>query len=152
MGSSPRPSDHFIMKQFKHIQLRWNEKLGEPECPYMTRYVLNLYFFAIRLHIWKRSDDKRYMHDHPFSFLSIVLKGSYTDVSPKGKDKMNFLSVRYRKAEHRHYVHVSDKGCTTLLITSKPFRNWGFYVHNRTKLLRPLRFFSRYGHPPCDDD
>ena len=139
------------MKQFKKIQIRWNETLGMTECPYMKRYVINLYFFAFRLHIWYRSDDKRYMHDHGWNFLSVVLRGSYTDVSEKGKDRMPFGAVRYRKATHAHYVDVPKDGCTTFLITGKPFRNWGFYVPNRKKLLRPLRFFSRYGHPACDD-
>ena len=142
--------------KFKPIQIRWNEPLGLPECPYMTRYVINLFFFALRLHIWKRSDDSRYKHDHAWNFISIVLKGSYTDVSKQGdeevRDKMSFLSVRYRKAEHIHYVDVPKQGCVTFLITGKPFKKWGFYVPNREKLLRPLRFFSRYGHPPCDDD
>lgn len=137
--------------EFRKIQLRWNDKLGEKECPYAKRYVLNLYFFAIRLHIWYRSDDKRYFHCHPWNFVSLVLKGSYTDVSPKGRDHMRFLSLRYRRANHRHYVEVPKGGCVTFLITGKPFRKWGFYIPGRDKLLRPLRFFSRYGHPPCDE-
>ena len=137
--------------KLKHIQLRWNEKLGKAECPYMRRYVLNLYFFAIRLHIWIRSDDKRYMHDHAWNFASLVLRGSYTDVSDKGRDKMGWLSLRYRKATHAHYVDVPKGGCTSLLITGRPFRKWGFYIPGREKLLRPLRFFSRHGHPACDE-
>jgi len=28
-------------------------------------------------------------------------------------------------------------------------RNWGFWV--KGKFVRPLRFFGKFGHPPCND-
>lgn len=59
----------------------WGQRLGREECPYMRRWVLNLGLFAIRLHHWSGSDDERHLHDHPWPFLTIVLKGGYTDVS-----------------------------------------------------------------------
>jgi hypothetical protein len=35
---------------------------------------------SIRLHHWFRSDDKRFKHDHPSDFITLILKGSYTDL------------------------------------------------------------------------
>lgn len=141
----------------KYFQIRWNEKIGRPECPYMRRWVFHTYFFSIRLHQWYRSDDRRYLHDHPWSFITFVLKGEYTDVSegPEGGARIHQTlhagKVQYRKAEHRHYVSVPGKGCWTLLLTGRHKRNWGFYIPGRAKLMRPLRFFHRYGYPPCDE-
>lgn len=69
-------------KKVSSFQIRWAEPLGKPECPYMFRWVFVFFGFSIRLHHWIRSDDKRFFHDHPWSFITLVLKGQYTDVSP----------------------------------------------------------------------
>src|SRR4051812_20885395 len=70
------------MEKVKSFQIRWNEPLGKPECPYLKRWVFVFFGYSIRIHHWIRSDDKRFFHDHPWGFLTIVLKGSYIDVSP----------------------------------------------------------------------
>lgn len=136
----------------KPFSIRWNEPLGKPECPYMRRYVLNLKWFSIRLHIWYRSDDKRFMHNHAFNFWTIVLKGFYLDVT----DDVNAISecmhagtIRYRPASHTHFVGFPKPGTITLLFCGPKIQNWGFKVNG--KFMRPLRFFSRYGHPDCDE-
>jgi hypothetical protein len=138
---SPRPISKF--------QLRWREPLGRKECPYAYRWTLNLWLFSIRVHQWIRSDDKRHFHDHPWHFITLVLRGSYTDVSPSGRDELRMGSVRFRRATHRHYVEVPLGGALTVILTSPPVRNWGFWVKGVFK--RPLRYFGKYGHPPCDD-
>jgi len=143
------------MKPFwktKNIQLRWNEPLGVPSCPYAYRWVFIFFGYSIRIHKWIRSDDKRYMHDHAWNFRTFVLKGHYYDVS---KDKDGNIvrelvnRTAYRKATHAHYVEIPEKGALTLVFTSRPFRKWGFWDNG--KFRRPLRFFSRYGHPPCSE-
>lgn len=136
-------------KQFKSFQLRFKEPLGKQECPYAYRWVLNLGFISFRIHHFIRSDDKRYFHDHGWWFLTFVIKGCYTDVSPEGSDVLKAGSIRFRKAEHKHYVKVSKKGAWTFLITGKNSRKWGFWVDNKFK--RPLKYFYKFGHPPCDE-
>ena len=136
-------------RQFKPIQIRWNEALGEKECPYAYRWVFNFWLFSIRVHHFIRSDDKRYFHDHGWSFITLVLKGSYTDVSPEGEDLLTTGSIRYRKAEHKHYVKVPVGGCWTFLICGPQRRNWGFWIGDKFK--RPLKYFHKYGHPPCSE-
>ena len=137
------------MKQFKQIQLRCKEALGKEECPYAYRWVLNLGIFSLRIHHFLRSDDKRHFHDHAWWFLTFVLKGSYTDVSPQGEDKLTAGSIRYRKAKHPHYVNVAEGGCWTFVITGPMVRKWGFWVNGKFK--RPLKYFHKFGHPPCDE-
>jgi hypothetical protein len=136
-------------RKFSLFQVRWAEPLGKPECPYMYRWAIVLFGFSIRLHHWIRSDDKRYFHDHPWGFVLLVLRGGYTDVSPTGEDLVRAGSVRFRSAFHRHYVSVPKGGAWTLLLCCPAFRNWGFWVDGKFK--RPLKFFSKYGHSPCDE-
>lgn len=142
------PSRRPISK-IKPFQFRWREPLGKPECPYAHRTLLNLGLFSIRVHEWHRSDDKRFMHDHPWHFVTLVLRGSYTDVSSQGRDVLTAGSVRYRHAGHAHYVEVPPAGAVTIILTSYVVRNWGFWV--KGKFVRPLRFFGKFGHPPCSD-
>lgn len=138
------------MKEFKYFQIRFYEKLGKPDCPYLERWVINLGLFAIRLHHWIASDDQRYFHDHPWDFLVVILKGGYTDKSPGKYDTLKIGSIRFRKAEHKHTVKVNPGGCWSLLITGPKIRNWGFWLPGRTTIMRPLRYFNRYGHHPCE--
>ena len=151
-GSSPSPRatpDGHAKRPVRSFQLRWREPLGLPECPYAHRTLLNLGLFSVRVHEWHRSDDKRFLHDHPWHFVTLVLRGSYTDVSAAGRDVLTAGSIRYRRADHAHYVEVPVGGCLTILVTSKKVREWGFWM--KGKFVRPLRFFGKFGHPPCND-
>jgi hypothetical protein len=145
----------FVLKPVKLFQIRWKEGLGHQECPYMYRWIWNLGLFSIRVHKWIRSDDKRHFHNHPWNFLTFVIKGSYTDVSlntSNGEvtwDKLKRFSIRYRPASHMHYVDVPKEGAWTIMITGPKAQKWGFWVNNH--LWRPLRFFHKYGHPPCSE-
>lgn len=143
-------------RKFKNFQLRWKEPMGRPECPYLYRWTLLFFGFSIRLHHWIRSDDKRHFHDHPFDFVSIVLKGFYTNVYIDNTDyqaivmkaPVKAFSWWKAKATTRHYLDIPKGGAWTLLFCSRPYRKWGFYVHNH--LWRPLRYFHKFGIPPCD--
>lgn len=135
---------------FEKFQLRWRDKVGRPECPYLIRWTLTIGGYAIRLHHWLASDDQRHLHDHPWWMLTIMLRGGYTDISTDGEDYLSVGSIRFRPALHHHTVKVDSGGAWTLLITGRKSRNWGFYVPGREALLRPLRYFKRYKHHQCD--
>lgn len=63
--------------------LTWRQKLGNPECVYAERWILKLPFkWSIRLHHFFKSDDARAHHDHPWWFITLVIRGSYVDESP----------------------------------------------------------------------
>ena len=131
--------------QTQQFQIRWAEPLGEKHCPYAYRWVLIFFGYSIRLHHFIRSDDKRYFHDHAWWFYTFVLKGSYTDVSKDCKDVLKRFQWRYRPAEHAHYVDVPEGGAWTILFTGQPFRKWGFWVDGT------LKYFHKFGHPPCEE-
>lgn len=134
------------------MKLRWpqlslNEPVGLEECPYLRRWVLDFGAFALRLHRWEASDDTRAFHDHAWWFLTCVLRGSYVDVSPLGRDRLRAGSIRFRPASHRHTVEVQQPGTWTVLLTGAPIRRWGFWVKN--KLVRRDKYFAEHGHHPC---
>jgi hypothetical protein len=132
----------------KLFQIRWKEKLGRLECPYLYRWTFILFGFSIRIHHWIRSDDKRYFHDHSCNFISIILKGCYTNVTPEGRFEVKAGSIWTSNALKRHYLDIPKGGAWTLLLCSRPYHKWGFYINNHK--WRPLRYFSKFGVPSCD--
>jgi hypothetical protein len=149
------------VRPFKPSEIRWKEKMGLPECPYMIRWVVSLFSYSLRLHYWLASDDQRYYHDHAWDYVSIVLWGSYIELMPSTfgdpntyvhADIREWLSIKKYKAEHKHKVCiVKGTRCLTLVFSWPKRRNWGFWIPGRDKVMRPLRYYSRYGHHPCDD-
>ena len=156
-------------KQFKRFQIRWAEKLGYVDNPYLIRWTFIFFGYSIRIHHWIKSDDNRFFHDHSADLLSIVLKGKYWNVKPydnryppiyKGVSNSrwcyvegifnswhNFFhmkdSIWFSKAEDRHYLKIPKGGAWTLMFEGKPRHKWGFYVNGHK--WRPLRYFHKYG-------
>lgn len=127
--------------------LRWNEPLGKPECPYAYRWVINLGLFSIRLHKWIASDDRRAMHCHPYSFVTLVLWGGYYDHNEAGIDKLGVGSLRFRPATYKHFVEPWARPTWTLLLTGPFYRQWGFWPNGR--FVRREKWFAEHGHV-CD--
>jgi hypothetical protein len=50
---------------------------------------------------------------------------------------------RKMKAEQRHWLCIPKEGAWTILLCSKPYIKWGFYVNGHK--WRPLRYFSKFG-------
>lgn len=128
--------------------LTWGERLGQSECPYIRRWVLDFYFFSFRLHHWLSSDDQRNFHDHPWWYLTLILWGGYTDRSPDGEDPLSIGSIRFRPATHQHTVVVQKGGCWSFLITGPEKRIWGFWVNGRFR--KRNKYFYMFGHHPCE--
>ena len=95
-------------RKFKNFQIRWREKLGLEESPYLIRWTIILFGYSIRLHHWIKSDDCRFYHDHSSDLLSIVLKGKYYNVKPFVKDhppgEMVNKSGHYIRNERFYHV------------------------------------------------
>lgn len=131
----------------KIMRLIWGQKLGQEKCPYIQRWILDFGFFSIRLHHWLGSDDPRHFHDHPWWYYSLVLSGSYKDVSPNGTKLRKIGSISYFPALHQHTVQLTSKTCWTILLTGPESRQWGFWV--KGKFRKRNRYFYDYGHHPC---
>lgn len=156
-------------RKFKLFQIRWAERLGYKESPYLIRWTFIFFGYSIRIHHWIKSDDNRFFHDHSANLLSIVLKGRYWNVKPifpylppihKGRNNSkwfyvegifnswyNFFhmknSIWFSKAEDQHYLSIPKVGAWTLMFEGRPRHKWGFYVNGHK--WRPLRYFHKYG-------
>lgn len=152
---------NFMFKPNKKPHIRWGEYLGLDECPYMRRWVLSAGFFSLRVHHFYRSDDKRATHDHPFWFLTLILKGGYVDITynERGEAQCQFMRpgrIALRPANHKHSVVVGQGygGCWTFVLTGPSKRKWGFFLRENGEEHRFVgvrQYFKQFGHPPCDE-
>ena len=104
--------------------------------PYLVRYYLFLkdrktFPFNITLHKILVSDLDD-LHDHPWSYFTVILKGGYWEHTPEGKFWRGPGHFRYRPANavHRLELQVDEQGneipCWTLFIMGKQVQEWGF--------------------------
>lgn len=116
-----------------------------PDDVYLVRYFLfrsNL--FSIYIHRFLRSD-RDDPHDHPFSFVSYLVSGEYTEVRYKyNKHPQQFDmsvccreagSLAYRKGEEIHMIALEqERNLTeklqaplTVVFRGPYYRPWGFW-------------------------
>jgi hypothetical protein len=129
-------------EQFKPFQFRWAEKMGDKDNPYLIRWTFIFFGYSIRLHHWVGPDNKLHFHNHPWDFLSIILRGKYTNVTPKGRFEAKAPFFWKSKAEDLHYLDVPPTGAWTILLCGRPRIKWGFLVNGH--IWRPLRYFHKF--------
>jgi hypothetical protein len=142
-----RRAYHFLSSKFV-----LNEELRCSTGVYVRRWYLETPYFSVRLHHWLHSDDNRAFHDHPWWFITLILKGSYTDLNPIRSERMTPGKVAYRPALHQHTAQIDPGGCWTLLLTGPKIRQWGFYVRlkNKIKFKKSNKYFLEHGTHVCD--
>lgn len=84
-------------------------------------------FANVYLHEFRRSDDDRAQHDHPWTNSSYLLSGRYIEHTPEG----SFLRVAgdfvQRPADALHRIELIDGHPAVSLFTTGPkVREWGF--------------------------
>ncbi len=102
---------------------------------YLVRYTLfTCPWFSIKLHKILLSDDDC-MHDHPWSFISIILKGGYYELTPTSGKWYRPGSILWRPQPWIHKLVIPEcKSATTLVITFKKVRQWGFVTPSGWKV------------------
>lgn len=110
---------------------RWTET----DSQYLTRlHVWKTPWFAIDVHWIHKPDPEPYLHDHPVTFLSIILRGGYTEI--RGEREANglfnyrthnwFNFIRASK-DDRHTIIAVKPGTVTLCFMGPKTREWGFH-------------------------
>ncbi len=121
--------------------------------PYLTRYYVFPFWgrkndksndddtrtfpYAIYLHRIFQSDTDRHLHDHPWSFISIILEGGYTEEVPHPihgitatfqRNVRNRWSAKLRRATdlHRVRLHGNEEPIWSLMLVGPREREWGY--------------------------
>ncbi|MBO0676852.1 hypothetical protein JRC04_05190 [Mycolicibacterium sp. S2-37] len=124
----------------KWLRREPHQIIGSEENPYLKRwYVLpRNRFLNLYLHQFLRSDDDRALHDHPWWFASLILKGGYWehrgDRQITTKSWRQAGTVAFRRPTVAHRVELdwdvrtqAEKPTWTVILTGPRIRPWGFH-------------------------
>ena len=114
--------------------------------PYLERYYLFLkdrkrFPFNVFLHRFLKSDPDD-VHDHPWPYATLILKGGYYEWTPifDGKGKKISETCKWRGAGHfrtcsatsYHRIELDPTvECWTMFMPGPQKREWGFLVNNK---------------------
>lgn len=143
---------HKIMDKLGRYRLIPDRRTG---ADYMHRYYLFLkdrkrFPFNVTLHKIVRSDDPIF-HDHPWPYMTVVLKGGYWEHTPifdnNGKlvgENIEFKgpgSIVRRGAKEFHWLELdNDKPAVTLFFMGTQQREWGFLVELKNGVTRWIKW------------
>lgn len=128
----------------------------EGTIPYLDRYYIFLknrknFPFNITLHKVMVSDED-VLHDHPWSYATLILKGGYYEHIPLYNDTTGNVigstrvwrgpgHFRFRKADDLHWLELAkDKDgkeipCWSLFYMGRKEKEWGFLPFNQSNEL-----------------
>lgn len=113
---------------------------GPDGAPFLRRWVLRLGPIRLYLHNFLGDDPRPAYHSHPFTGLSLVLRGAYVETTPVFGSRPAPYGERFRihsapginvlgRAYHRTEMLLGCKSCWTLMLAWQPKgRAWGFLL------------------------
>jgi hypothetical protein len=104
---------------------------------YLRRlHLLQTPWFSVMLH-WLTPDPQPDLHDHPVSFLSLLVRGWYDEIIPYTRTGYHCRHAQFRRrwfnfkrATDRHRIVATSSPCVTLVIAGPVVRSWGFWTSN----------------------
>lgn len=111
---------------------------------YLRRWLLTPTVFGWRLMLHKicRPDADRVLHDHPWDFLTLCLRGGYDEfvLASDGARNVEALrpgQARMRSSNHTHRIaRILGPAAWTLVLHGPRRRQWGFWDTD----ARPVMF------------
>lgn len=80
----------------------------------------------VYLHQLNHDDDDRALHDHPADNTSLILEGSYREITPEGSFIRKAGDMVRRSATDPHRLEWIEP-VTSLFFMGPKYRNWGFH-------------------------
>jgi hypothetical protein len=134
---------HILFSKLGRYRLILDRRTG---APYMHRYYLFLkerkkFPFNVVLHKIVKSDDPIF-HDHPWEYMTIVLRGGYWEHTFKYENSVRIENVKWRGpgsiiirgADDCHWLELDkEKPATTLFFMGPQEREWGFLTEDGPK-------------------
>lgn len=111
----------------------WNTKMSRgPDVVIGDNYLYRWWliprndYMNVYLHQLNHDDDDRALHDHPGDNISLILEGSYREVTPEGTYIRRPGDYVTRLASDPHRLELITE-CTSIFWMGPKYRNWGFH-------------------------
>jgi len=134
------PAGAYLLRWYLTPWRGWYRHVDEAHRTRWQRFAvwLSMRLPNVYLHKFLRSDDDRALHDHPWAWASLLLRGSYVEhtISSGGIHKRALrapgsLKLRGPRAAHRvelvSATEAAASPCWTLFATTPILREWGFH-------------------------
>lgn len=88
-------------------------------------------FCSLFVHFIYKEDKDKYLHNHPWNYVGLVLKGSYTEETELGtrQAKLGTVSFGNRKFFHK-ILKINDGPVVTLFFVYGKYIDWGYKSEN----------------------
>lgn len=126
----------------------WRYITRHDDSPYLDRFIIiGAKWFGIYVHRFRSSDDVC-LHDHPWPFVSIILRGGYWEETLDGRVEWYPPGrVLIRPADWTHRIIIDEAQPTwSIVFRGSKIRSWGF--HTRAGWVHWRRYVSNKGR--CD--
>lgn len=103
------------------------------------RQVIRTPWLRVFIHDIHETDQDRHLHDHPWSFISIILSGGYTELYCEDSQDDPWVveqrrwprfSVHLMRHTAAHRIIDASPGLRTLVIAGPRRQDWGFHTEN----------------------
>ena len=107
--------------------------LDNPDDTYLTRWrILETPWFGLFLHRMDGPDSRPTLHDHPWSFVSFILRGAYHEMRlDKRTRRVRARAIRrvnVMRRDDAHYIAWLERSPTwTFVLVGKRRRQWGYW-------------------------
>lgn len=109
-----------------------NRQAGDTS-PYITRLrIVDTPWFGVFVHTMHRPDAQPMLHDHPWPFVSFVLRGGYTErildpVTRQVRERHIRRFNRKRMIDAHYIVALDQRPTRTLMFVGRTRRKWGYW-------------------------
>jgi hypothetical protein len=96
-----------------------------------TDYIIRLHlvktpWFALCLHWLNHPDPEPWLHDHPVTFLSLILRGGYSEIRYNGEYRRRWYN--FIRANDAHTITHTDSNTLTFAFMGPKVRDWGYHT------------------------
>lgn len=114
---------------------RWTDVVLSGRVYLRRLHLVQVPWFSVMLHWIRFPDPQRDPHCHPVTFLSVVLRGGYTEWRSSLRGAQARVGVVHRvrwwnfvRATDVHKILTVEPGTLTLVFAGPVVRRWGFWT------------------------
>ena len=105
-----------------------------------TRWrIIHTPWFGIYLHRWNRPDPRPTLHNHPWTFFSIILKGEYSEkrmypprLQTQGGEILWSIRIikwlNFVRRTNFHTIYHVQPGTLSLMFVGRTHEDWGYWT------------------------
>jgi hypothetical protein len=129
--------DPYLLRWYLVPWRKWSREAREnPTCWRRLKGFVSSMLPSVYLHQFLRDDDDRALHDHPWFWCSIMLRGGYLEHTRRAHVAHWAPAIRFGTPWRAHRIQLfgypthKRVPAWTIFITGPRLRNWGFHCPN----------------------